>query len=304
MVLREGHDTGIAASPRPASSSTASAPAAPFLRWAGGKRWLVPTIKHLLPESFDRYVEPFLGSGAVFFGIAPPNAWLSDRNHDLVETFWAVRDEPKRVLQILLNKPLTKEQFALEAARVPDSRAARAARFIFLNRTAWNGLYRVNQKGTFNVPFGTPVERLDATEIAVRAASVALQAGRIGWLDFAPAIRRARKRDIVFADPPYTVTHGDNGFRSYNSRIFSWADQERLCRELSSLSSRGGFFILSNADHESVVRLYRKYTIFRIARTSIIAADPTKRRSVTELVITNLRPASPPERCAVVSATF
>lgn len=301
MVLREARSASLVPSGASPDGPPALVAAQPFLRWAGGKRWLVPTIRQLLPKSVNHYVEPFLGSGAVFFGIAPTSAWLSDRNRELIETYWAVRDEPDRVIELLSHKSLTKERFGIEAGRVPSSRPARAARFIFLNRTAWNGLYRVNRKGRFNVPFGAPRSSTSGTQVAIRRASSALNGIRVGWMDFAAAISRAGKRDLVFADPPYTVTHGDNGFRSYNSRIFSWADQERLRKELAGLVERGGDFLLSNADHQSVIQLYHGYSIYRITRTSVIAADPTCRRPVTELVITNLRPVSPPEGCRLLS---
>ncbi len=260
---------------------------APFLRWAGGKRWLVPLLAELIPEDSMTYHEPFLGSGAVFFAMAPSPAHLSDSNCELVQTFRVVRDSAPELIQALGKYRYDRREYHRVRSMKPRTSLSKAARFVYLNRTCWNGLYRVNQSGEFNVPFGRRPPEEVCDQKSITAASRLLQGARLETLDFQRSLQQVRKGDFVFADPPYTVAHGHNGFLLYNETIFSWADQERLYRALCGVHKVGARFLLTNANHSSVRTLFRRFHIKRLTRSSIIAADPENRRHVTELVITN-----------------
>ncbi len=262
----------------------------PFLKWAGGKRWFVTGCDDSFPTKFRTYFEPFVGGGAMFFHLSPSDAVLSDKNVDLIRTYRALRDDWTKVRRKLTDHQRfhSKEHFYKVRSSKPWSESGAAARFIYLNRTCWNGLYRVNQKGEFNVPKGTkdsvllPEDQFD--RIAEILSSVELLAD-----DFGPIIARAGKGDLVYVDPPYTVRHNNNNFLKYNERIFSWSDQVRLAKTLFAARERGAHIVICNADHNCIRYLYKGFgTMRRVSRHSILAADPNNRRKTTELVITNV----------------
>ena len=259
----------------------------PFLKWAGGKRWLVRNYPDLFPARIDRYIEPFVGGGAVFFYIAPTYAVLADSNPDLIETYLAIRDNWKDVLRHLKqhNRNHSRKYFYEVRSKRPRTAASRAARFIYLNRTCWNGLYRVNLDGQFNVPIGTKDAVILATD-NFEAISRQLMKARFVCSDFEEVIDGAKARSFIFVDPPYTVAHNFNGFVKYNDDLFTWNDQIRLRDSLLRAKKRGAQFLLLNAYHKSVVDLYAgigKHVI--LERPSVLAADRTFRRPVEELVI-------------------
>lgn len=242
----------------------------------------------MIPGSPKRYFEPFLGSGAVFFALRPERAILSDLNSDLIATFRQVRDCPGQLVGVLSRYPYDPELYYGIRIGATSNRLEHAANFIYLNRCGWNGVYRVNRRGEFNVPLGTrttPPVICDAR--AIREASAALKSARLRAADFGAVLSHAGSGDFVFADPPYTVTHGENGFVKYNDKMFSWEDQERLQEALMGVNERGGLFLLTNANHASIRRLYRGFVMRPFARLSRIAASSKARRPVTELVITN-----------------
>lgn len=261
---------------------------APFLRWAGGKRWLARTLRQALPSTFGTYFEPFLGSAAVFFSLRPSQAHLSDSNRRLIEAFRVVRDSPDRLASMLSGFSYTKTEYYHVRASKPTSPLERAAQLVYLNRTCWNGLYRVDRKGTFNVPYGRRGFFFPSDRDKLLRASAILKGQILRSEDFESALAPVRPGDLVFLDPPYTVTHGNNGFLLYNERIFSWSDQERLSRVVHAIDKRGAHFVLTNANHESVTELYNGFEIVPLPRQSILAADPKRRRAVTELLISNL----------------
>jgi DNA adenine methylase len=261
--------------------------AAPFLRWAGGKRWLSRKLVCALRADFKSYHEPFLGSGALFFALRPSKAHLSDSNRELINAFRVVRDKPDDLVHALRSFRYNREEYYRIRAESPSGDIDRAARFIFLNRTCWNGLYRVNRAGTFNVPYGRRVRPAGWGHERILEASELLQDAEIECRDFEDSLRRVRPGEFVFADPPYTVAHGNNGFILYNEKIFSWGDQERLARVLMRATDRGVHFVLTNADHPSIRDLYSGFELRPIARSSIIAADSINRRHVSELLISN-----------------
>lgn len=260
----------------------------PFLKWAGGKRWLAERHLDLFPTDFSRYIEPFLGSGSIFFALAPDESILADSNPRLIETYRQVRNKPELVHQLLCNHHVAHsdeyyyEERKREYLRAP---AKRAAQLIYLNRTCWNGLYRVNRKGQFNVPRGTKSSVLLDTD-DFRVLSAMLANSELCCQDFAVTMAKARAGDFAYVDPPYTVRHKYNGFTKYNEKIFSWSDQVRLRDEVAKAIERGALVAVSNADHYSVRELYRGIGGLRtLTRKSVIAAASRHRGLFDELLV-------------------
>jgi DNA adenine methylase len=260
----------------------------PFLKWAGGKRWLVPKILELTPTDPKRYVEPFLGSGAVFFALEPKRALLADTNRWLIETYWAVRDVPEKVFRVLSRHQRLHSKpyyYSIRAAK-PRSTHERAAQLIYLNRTCWNALFRVNLAGAFNVPIGTKSSVLLPSDNFERWSQTLKRSVIIAG-DFELALSKCGRGDFVFADPPYVTTHSNNGFIKYNEQLFTWEDQQRLAAAAAAAAARGATVLVSNSDHKSIRGLYKPLGAkFRIlARPSVIAAKSEHRRSVREILI-------------------
>ncbi len=261
----------------------------PFLKWAGGKRWLITRPVSILPDKveFNRYFEPFIGGGAVFFHMQPRDGCISDLNPDLINTYIMMRDQWAELTDILSNyhKQHCEEFYYKIRSSRPNTSLKKAARFIYLNRTCWNGLYRVNKKGEFNVPIGTKTKVL-LEEDNFQEISLLLKGMDIEACDFQPTIDRADIGDFVFVDPPYTVKHNLNGFVKYNENIFSWADQVRLSKAITRAIDRGVYVLLLNADHNSIRSLYRgvgEKIILR--RASVIAGNSEARGIYSELAI-------------------
>lgn len=263
----------------------------PFLKWAGGKRWLVNRHEELFPSGFQRYIEPFLGSGAVYFSLKPKRAILSDINSELIETYHAIREHGDK-LYLLLKKHQrqhSNEYYYYMRASSPRSLCGRAARFIYLNRTCWNGLYRVNQQGHFNVPIGTRSSVLLGTD-NFKFTSKLLKNAKLYTKDFGDVIKQAKVDDLIFVDPPYTIQHNYNNFIKYNEKLFSWLDQVRLRDCLISAHDRGAKILLTNANHPAVVGLYSETKIFNLTpvnRTSAISSKSSSRGDTSELIIRN-----------------
>jgi DNA adenine methylase len=263
------------------------APLPPFLKWAGGKRWLAASYRQLLPRQFDRYFEPFLGGGAVFFSLMPGTAVLSDVNERLVDCYKYIKLNPHGFAALMRkHQRAHSQQYYYETRRKRlRSPLKKAAQFLYLNRTCWNGLYRVNLEGIFNVPMGTKSSVVFEGESFFDYAT-ALKNAEIVNCDFSDSIAKARKGDFLFVDPPYTVQHNFNGFAKYNEEIFCWADQVRLRKALDGAASRGVKILLSNAHHDSVLKLFADLgTVHVVNRTSLIAGDASRRSRVTEIAI-------------------
>jgi DNA adenine methylase len=260
----------------------------PFLKWPGGKRWFVASHADLLPTTFKRYVEPFLGGGSVFFHLRPMESLLSDVNAELIGTYQAIRDS-YLILEKLLAAHQTKHghdyYYTVRESR-PRVEASKAARLIYLNRTCFNGIYRVNLDGRFNVPKGTKSSVLLEKDDFEGAAAL-LKTADLRVSDFEPVIDDAGAGDLVFADPPYTVRHNVNGFVKYNEHLFSWDDQIRLANALTRARARGAKIVSTNANHDSIRRLYRDrgFSLTAISRYSSISAKATNRKQFEELVI-------------------
>ncbi len=263
--------------------------AKPFLKWAGGKRWLVSKYLTLFPESYNRYIEPFLGSASVFFQLCPQNAILSDINKDLIETYVAIKENWHRVFEVLKehhNKHCRDYYYKIRRSK-PRSVYTRAARIIYLNRTCWNGIYRVNRNGDFNVPIGTKSNVVLDTD-NFEEISQLLQNVKLENKSYKDIIEQAEKGDLLFVDPPYTVKHDNNGFIKYNEILFSWEDQECLSKCLRAAKERGATIIHTNANNRLIRELYKDYfKIIPVTRKSVIAADSAIRGKCNELIITN-----------------
>lgn len=259
----------------------------PLVKWAGGKRWLFrPEFKDQLPK-FERYIEPFFGGGAGFFAMAPRNAIIADVNDELMNVYRQVRDHPLALRACLKEAEALhcKDFYYAVRQDVPTDPLARAVRTLYLNRTCWNGLYRLNRRGKFNVPIGTKQKVILASDEFVRAASV-LKNADILTQDFDATISKASAGDLVFVDPPYTVKHNMNGFVKYNESIFSWEDQVRLRDSCLRAADRGAHVIITNADHSSIKDLYSKASeVSSVPRASIISGRNEGRSETTELLI-------------------
>jgi DNA adenine methylase len=261
----------------------------PFLKWPGGKRWLAERCIEAFPEQFNTYYEPFLGGGAVFFRLRPSNAVLSDSNRELMATYRALTKHHKDIATRIreLHASHSADIYYDIRSENPSKIIDIATRFIYLNRTCWNGLYRVNRQGKFNVPIGNKTSVVLETDDWESVAS-ALRKAELVVSDFEAIINRAGKDDLVFADPPYTVKHNNNGFIKYNETIFAWADQVRLRDALLRAQGRGAWIFCTNADHQSIRDLYSEYfKITQVDRSSVLSGVGSKRGPTTELLIQN-----------------
>jgi DNA adenine methylase len=261
----------------------------PFLKWAGGKRWLITQANELLPDrhNINRYLEPFLGGGSIFFHIEPKKAILSDINDDLINAYIIIRENWSELYDILTkyNKLHTQDFYYKMRSTKPRIALKRAARFIYLNRTCWNGLYRVNKKGEFNVPIGTKTNVI-LGEDKFDIIATLLKSATLEVCDFELTINKAEENDFIFVDPPYTVKHNLNGFVKYNETIFSWNDQIRLKKALTKAIDRGAKVLITNANHKSIEELYKNYSkIYLLNRASVIAGKSEARGIYSELAI-------------------
>jgi len=258
----------------------------PFIKWAGGKRWLLNNPNFALPSFSGRYIEPFLGGAAVFFHLAPSQAILCDVNERLIDTYRSIRDEWQLVQAGLadLQEKHSKDFYYEERSRRHPESHLRAAQFLYLNRTCFNGLYRENLKGQFNVPIGTKTQVV-LPEDNFEEASKLLARADLRNGDFEAVVAEAVEGDLVFIDPPYTTAHNVNGFVKYNQKIFTWDDQKRLMDAVASAKRRGAQIVLTNADHESIHALYAGLgTPIVVSRPSVIAGSVGSRRGTTEIL--------------------
>ncbi|MFL5915226.1 MAG: DNA adenine methylase [Gaiellaceae bacterium] len=262
--------------------------ARPFLKWAGGKQWLVPLAGAFLPENFTgRYYEPFLGGGAVFFALSPPRATLGDSNRELVNAYTTLRTHPDAVVALLKGYPNNRDFYDELRDLSPETSPACAARLIYLNKTAFNGLYRVSRAGRFNVPYGRYANPTICNEPRLRQAASALRGVSLQPRPFTRTLAHARSGDFAYLDPPYITGHSNNGFLKYNAHLFAWPDQVKLAKQVHVLSNRGVRFAVTNADHAHVAALYGGMYGYRVARRSAIGGGIQYRGRVSELLVTN-----------------
>jgi len=277
--------------------------AGPFVKWAGRKNQLLEKYSQLqvLPTSFKNYLEPFVGGGAVFFslhsqGKLQGNVTLGDLNEELMKCYRVIRDEVEELIAILREHDAHKMDKAYyydirdcdRNGRIEGMTAAeRAARTIFLNRTCYNGLYRVNKKGQFNVPYGRHKNPTVCDEENLRAVNQAFQGVELLTADFEDCVSRAREGDFVYLDPPYHPLSSTAHFTNYTKEDFDEEEQERLGRVFRELDKRGCPIMLSNSDTELVRQEYQGYKHIPVMANRAISCKVSTRKAVSELVIVN-----------------
>ena len=262
----------------------------PFLRWAGSKRKLLPKLTAFWSSDYQRYVEPFMGSACFFFSVQPARALLGDLNKDLVATYSEIRDNPSSVWNCVSTIRATKKTYYQLRKTQPSTLTGTeaAARFLFLNRFCFNGLYRTNLKGEFNVPYaptgtGSLPSRDDFFEYSRRLQGATLSAG-----DFELTLRDVRKGDFVYLDPPFAV-QTRRVFREYGASIFGEDDLERLTKCLKRLDRSGAHFVVSYADCSEARRLLCPWRLTRVRTSRHIAGFSSNRRHAFELLATNIQ---------------
>lgn len=264
-------------------------PARPFLKWAGGKGQLLEQMQRLLPQNYNRYLEPMVGGGALFFHLRPACALLADLNDELINVYRVVRDNVEELIVDLRRHRNTREYYYAirdtDPARLPP--VVRASRFIYLNKTCYNGLYRVNRLNRFNVPFGRYKNPDIVNAAGLRAASRALQAADLRTGDFSLVLEYARPGDFIYFDPPYQPLNSTSRFTSYTAGSFGEGEQKRLALVFWELTRRGCLAMLSNSDTPLIRELYRGLRIETVRARRAINSRPDRRGSITELVILN-----------------
>jgi len=275
----------------------------PFLKWAGGKRQLLPAIRPLVPSKFKRYYEPFIGGGAVFFDLMPQNAVINDLNQDLINCYLIVKDHSEELLEHVLTHNNNADYFynLREADRSPKfstfTPIERASRLLYLNKTCFNGLFRVNSQGQFNVPFGDYKNPTIAEPAVIRAVSQYLNQAQIEFRsqDFADVVADATKGDFVYFDPPYDPVSDTASFTGYNLNGFDRDEQKRLKATCDALTKKGVKVLLSNSATPFIEELYSTggYTIREIEARRNINSNSTGRGKVGEFLVLNY---APPEK--------
>jgi DNA adenine methylase len=275
----------------------------PFLRWAGGKRKLAGFIANSFPTKLDyssaHYYEPFLGGGALAFYIGQKESpfyipgsriHLSDTNPDLISAYQVLRDEPLTLMKHLtkLGRETDREAFEKVRASRPKSKLEIAARFIYLNKTCFNGLWRVNSKGEFNVPWGKLQNPRIFDESILIANSIRLRSAKIAKRDFLSQLEPAQKGDLVYLDPPYIPLSSSSSFSKYSKLDFDISNHEELATCIKSLTKRGVFVVLSNSDTSETRRIFgESMNLYQISVGRSISASSESRKRVNEVIATN-----------------
>lgn len=266
----------------------------PFLRWAGGKTWLLKSIGDFLPEEINNYFEPFLGGASVFIhlkqnGLIKNKAYLSDQNPQLINVYNVLKKTPNILMEHLNQLENKKDVYYKVRNTVFESELDRAAQFIFLNRTSFNGIYRENLKGEYNVPYGNKIYKDLYNFENLVGVSKLLRNTTFQSHDFSKIKAKVKKGDFVFLDPPYTVAHQHNGFVKYNQKIFLWEDQIKLKDLILHLIENDIKFILTNASHKSIDELYLNIGKHHyLKRASVIGGKNATRDTYEEILITNV----------------
>jgi DNA adenine methylase len=261
----------------------------PFLKWAGGKNRLISQYHSFFPEKFNTYYEPFLGGGAVFFHLQPNSAVLSDINPELINVYRCVRDRVDDLIALLRKhqQKHQKDYYYWVRSHPTGTDIEKAARLIYLNKTCFNGLYRENSKGEFNVPIGRMSNPKICHPDLLYATSAALQNTAIEVQNFASILEWATKDDLVYFDPPYYPISSTSDFTAYSRDRFTTSDQIQLRDVFSKLANRGVKVMLSNSDCEFIRELYSEFKIHEISAARAINSNAKKRGKITELLITS-----------------
>lgn len=265
----------------------------PIVKWVGGKRQLMFELLKNMPKSCNRYFEPFIGGGALFFELQPENAYISDMNEELINLYSVVRDNVYELISDLNKHEVSKEYF-LEIRNLDRtdeyknlSNVQRASRFIYLNRTCFNGLYRVNSQGQFNVPYGNYKNPRIVDENNLLNCSELLKNTEIKCADFSEILTKVKKGDFVYFDPPYVPLNETSSFTSYTKDGFDMDMQFKLREVCDELDSMGVMFMLSNSDTKFVNELYSNYEIKKVFASRAVNANAEGRGKITEVLVRN-----------------
>jgi DNA adenine methylase len=266
-----------------------------FVKWAGGKSQLIPQLSQMLPQKIDTYIEPFVGSGAMYFFIKqmykPKHAFISDTNKELINAFKIVRDKPHELVEVLkkYKRRHSKDYFYKTRDTDPNtlSDLENAARFIYLNKTCFNGLYRVNSKGRFNVPIGSYKKPSIFDSKMLLEASRLLKGTVIKVASFQKAMDAAKAGDFIYFDPPYYPLSKTSSFTAYTKKAFLEDEQKELANTFKNLDKRGCVLMLSNSNSDFIKSLYSKYVIKDVLAKRFINSDSSKRGAIKEIVVTN-----------------
>lgn len=265
----------------------------PIIKWAGGKRQLMFELLKNMPKSYNRYFEPFIGGGALFFELQPENAYISDVNEELTNLYSVIKNNPNELIKDLKKHEVSKEYFLQIRSIDRDHKykklndIQRASRFIYLNRTCFNGLYRVNSQGQFNVPFGYYKNPRIIDENNLLNCAKLLQNTEIKHADFAEILNHVQKGDFVYFDPPYVPLNETSSFTSYTKDGFDIDMQFKLRDVCNELDSMGVKFLLSNSDTPLVNELYENYNIKKVFASRAINANANGRGKITEVLVRN-----------------
>ena len=270
----------------------------PFVKWAGGKRQIIDKLKEYIPEEYGTYYEPFVGGGALLFELSPKDAVINDSNKELMNVFNCIKDEEKFTKMCSeLNRYETShcEDFYYEIRNIDRDKKKftrlidykRAARTIYLNKACFNGLYRVNSKGEFNVPFGKKIKvnTYEGQNLGIIHAYLNFSNIKMLSVDFEDAVKDAKKGDFIYFDPPYDSD--TDTFNSYTEEGFNKDQQRRLAKVYKELSDRGCYVMLSNHNTILVNELYSEFNIHVIEAKRNINSNGKKRGKVEEVIITN-----------------
>lgn len=265
----------------------------PFLRWAGGKSWFTKYIEEFLPNEFNNYYEPFLGGGSVFFylkskGLIKNKSYLSDSNGELINTYRVIKSNTADLIKLLEKQKDSEDEYYLLRSQNFDNPIEQAAKFIYLNKTSFNGIYRVNRQGNYNVPYGKRnLKRLYDFDHFYEISKI-LEKTYLSKTDFKKRCKQIDYNDFAFIDPPYTVAHANNGFVQYNQAIFSWTNQIQLSKIAQVLDEKNAHFLITNAYHKSIKDIYTNGKQILMSRFSTIGGIGAKRANYKELLITNI----------------
>lgn len=269
----------------------------PFTKWTGGKRKLLPILTELLPDDFNRYYEPFIGGGALLFKLLPHDAVINDFNEELINSYLQIRDNPNELIDLLAEHrdKNSKDYYLNIRSADRDGRiesmtdVERAARILYMLRVDFNGLYRVNSKNQFNVPYGRYKNPKILDKDLIYEVSGYLNANNIQILqgDFANAVTDAIDGDLVYFDPPYIPLSETSSFTSYTHEGFSYEDQVRLRNTVRDLTRRGVNVILSNSSSPLVEDLYQEFNLHYVDASRTNGAKPTSRGKIKEIIVTN-----------------
>ena len=280
-------------------------PPKPFLRWAGGKRRIAPALMEAFPKNFEpaqhRFFEPFVGGGALTFALGDPMAHIyvpgkklviNDSNPELVNAYLVLRDEPQKLIVALerLKQQVNSHRYYEIRGKIPFNEVHRAARFIYLNKTCYNGLWRVNSRGEFNVPFDKSSSGNLYNEQNIYSCSLRLQGAKITNLDYLQVTRMARSGDFVYLDPPYIPRSAGESFSAYAKEGFNMNNQEDLAKEIHRLSKIGVHVLLSNSDTPETREIFGKHlTLRKLLMRRTISSIGHARKPVFEILGMNYK---------------